>query len=131
MVEKCPPAEACRDAFDRMSKATVAMCMSTTGFSTNAASGAGDSGNLNSRRHVRQPQQQQQVVNQQAVEQMKVHLRDGSRTRPTENDAEYFRELELQRQQQQLRNGFAINSARGQPSALHQQQRRQIGRAHV
>lgn len=31
-MEKCPPAEACRDAFERMSKATVQMCMSTTGF---------------------------------------------------------------------------------------------------
>ena len=31
-MEKCPPAEACRDAFQRMSKATVQMCMSTTGF---------------------------------------------------------------------------------------------------
>jgi hypothetical protein len=35
LIEKCPPAEACRDAFNRMSKATVQMCMSTTGFSTN------------------------------------------------------------------------------------------------
>jgi len=43
LIEKCPPAEACRDAFDRMSKATVQMCMSTTGFSS---SGKG----LNSRR---------------------------------------------------------------------------------
>ncbi|KAL3421130.1 fungal specific transcription factor [Phlyctema vagabunda] len=34
LIEKCPPAEACRDAFDRMSKATVQMCMSTTGFSS-------------------------------------------------------------------------------------------------
>jgi hypothetical protein len=32
LMEKCPPAEACRDAFERMSKATVQMCMSTTGF---------------------------------------------------------------------------------------------------
>lgn len=32
MIDKCPPAETCRDAFDRMSKATVQMCMSTTGF---------------------------------------------------------------------------------------------------
>ncbi|MCJ1435347.1 Fungal specific transcription factor [Xylographa pallens] len=32
LVDKCPPAEACRDAFDRMSKATVHMCLSTTGF---------------------------------------------------------------------------------------------------
>jgi hypothetical protein len=31
-MQKCPPAEACRDAFERMSKATVQMCMSTTGF---------------------------------------------------------------------------------------------------
>src|SRR5277367_197341 len=35
LIEKCPSAEACRDAFNRMSKATVQMCMSTTGFSTN------------------------------------------------------------------------------------------------
>ncbi|KAI9798251.1 MAG: Fungal specific transcription factor [Candelina submexicana] len=32
LIEKCPPAEACRDAFNRMSKATVQMCLSTTGF---------------------------------------------------------------------------------------------------
>lgn len=43
LIEKCPPAEACRDAFDRMSKATVQMCMSTTGFGSSATG-------LNSRR---------------------------------------------------------------------------------
>ncbi|PYH96721.1 hypothetical protein BO71DRAFT_481830 [Aspergillus ellipticus CBS 707.79] len=32
LTHKCPPAEACRDAFERMSKATVQMCLSTTGF---------------------------------------------------------------------------------------------------
>ncbi|OGM46764.1 C6 transcription factor (UaY) [Aspergillus bombycis] len=32
LVHKCPPAEACRDAFERMSKATVQMSLSTTGF---------------------------------------------------------------------------------------------------
>lgn len=32
LIEKCPPAEACRDAFDRMSKATIRMCQNTTGF---------------------------------------------------------------------------------------------------
>ena len=31
-MQKCPPAEACRDAFERMSKATVQMCMQTTGL---------------------------------------------------------------------------------------------------
>ncbi|KAL5374807.1 hypothetical protein DPSP01_011643 [Paraphaeosphaeria sporulosa] len=36
LIEKCPPAEACRDAFDRMSKATIQMCMSTTGFGPQA-----------------------------------------------------------------------------------------------
>jgi hypothetical protein len=35
-MDKCPPAEACRDAFDRMSKATIQMCMSTTGFGPQA-----------------------------------------------------------------------------------------------
>lgn len=39
LIEKCPPAEACRDAFDRMSKATVQMCMSSTGFSSSAHGG--------------------------------------------------------------------------------------------
>lgn len=32
LMAKCPPAEACRDAFERMSKATVQMCMSSPGF---------------------------------------------------------------------------------------------------
>jgi hypothetical protein len=32
LIEKCPPAEACRDAFVRMSKATIKMCLSTGGF---------------------------------------------------------------------------------------------------
>ncbi|KAH0566463.1 hypothetical protein GP486_000133 [Trichoglossum hirsutum] len=34
LIEKCPPAEACRDAFERMSRATVQMCLATTGFSS-------------------------------------------------------------------------------------------------
>lgn len=36
LIEKCPPAEACRDAFKRMSKATISMCMATTGFGAQA-----------------------------------------------------------------------------------------------
>ena len=32
LVEKCPPAEACKEAFERMSKATIKMTLSTTGF---------------------------------------------------------------------------------------------------
>ena len=32
LIDKCPPAEACREAFDRMSKATIKMCMNSTGF---------------------------------------------------------------------------------------------------
>lgn len=36
LADKCPPAEACRDAFDRMSKATVKMCLNTTGFGSRA-----------------------------------------------------------------------------------------------
>lgn len=32
LIEMCPPAESCRDAFVRMSKATISMVMSTTGF---------------------------------------------------------------------------------------------------
>jgi hypothetical protein len=66
LMEKCPPAEACRDAFERMSKATVQMCMSTTGFGPDVSNGqpgpksealsqpwppsmSGDSSNLNSK----------------------------------------------------------------------------------
>ncbi|KAF2110685.1 fungal-specific transcription factor domain-containing protein [Lophiotrema nucula] len=43
LIEKCPPAEACRDAFDRMSKATIQMCMSTTGFGPQALRGLSQS----------------------------------------------------------------------------------------
>ena len=32
LTDKCPPADACKDAFMRMSKATISMVMSTTGF---------------------------------------------------------------------------------------------------
>ncbi|KAL9602258.1 MAG: hypothetical protein Q9219_001982 [cf. Caloplaca sp. 3 TL-2023] len=32
LIDKCPPAEACRDAFERMSRATIKLCLSTTGF---------------------------------------------------------------------------------------------------
>jgi hypothetical protein len=42
LMEKCPPAEACRDAFERMSKATVQMCMSTTGFGLDLNAGRPD-----------------------------------------------------------------------------------------
>lgn len=50
LMHKCPPAENCRDAFERMSKATVQMCLSTTGFGSQvdmsriqaAAHGAGN-----------------------------------------------------------------------------------------
>ena len=45
LMEKCPPAEACRDAFERMSKATVQMCLCTPGF--------GFSGDNNSRTSVK------------------------------------------------------------------------------
>lgn len=37
ILEKCLPAESCLDASERMSKATVQMCLSTTGFGSDAA----------------------------------------------------------------------------------------------
>lgn len=36
-MSKCPPAEACRDALERMSKATLKMCLFTTGLGSRAA----------------------------------------------------------------------------------------------
>ena len=36
MIDKCPPAETCRDAFDRTAKATIKMVSSTGGFGTPA-----------------------------------------------------------------------------------------------
>ncbi|KAI5291725.1 Fungal specific transcription factor [Ascosphaera aggregata] len=32
LIQKCPPAEACRDAFNRMSETTVRMCLGRSGF---------------------------------------------------------------------------------------------------
>lgn len=69
LMHKCPPAEACRDAFERMSKATVQMCLSTTGFgnpveSSRAITSAPRQMNPpyagGSRSHDRQPEQRQQ-----------------------------------------------------------------------
>ncbi|KAK5699058.1 hypothetical protein LTR97_006707 [Elasticomyces elasticus] len=40
LMVRCPPAEACRDAFTRMSKATISMVMSTTGFGTTSTLGS-------------------------------------------------------------------------------------------
>ncbi|KAF5001746.1 hypothetical protein FGRMN_813 [Fusarium graminum] len=37
MIDKCPPAETCRDAFDRTAKATIKMTSSTGGFGAPAA----------------------------------------------------------------------------------------------
>lgn len=34
MIDKCPPAETCRDAFDRTAKATIKMASSSGGFGT-------------------------------------------------------------------------------------------------
>jgi hypothetical protein len=37
MIDKCPPAETCRDAFDRTAKATIKMASSSGGFGTASA----------------------------------------------------------------------------------------------
>ena len=37
LIEACPPAEACRDAFERMSKTTIQTCLTSTGFGSRAA----------------------------------------------------------------------------------------------
>ncbi|KAJ5091242.1 hypothetical protein NUU61_006112 [Penicillium alfredii] len=72
LMHKCPPAEACRDAFERMSKATVQMCLSTTGFGSqvdvsriNAASHAG--GALHSGRGRQHQMDQRQRAGQGQV----------------------------------------------------------------
>lgn len=48
LIEKCPPAEACRDAFVRMSKATIKMCLSTTGFGNRGGNFSNAQNRLNS-----------------------------------------------------------------------------------
>lgn len=40
LIGKCPPAEACRDAFARMSKATIAMAEKTGGFGAHSTLGS-------------------------------------------------------------------------------------------
>ncbi|KAL8975272.1 MAG: hypothetical protein Q9197_000484 [Variospora fuerteventurae] len=43
LIDVCPPAKACRDAFEHMSRATIKLCLSTTGFGSEpAAFGAQD-----------------------------------------------------------------------------------------
>ena len=60
-MAKCPPAEACRDAFERMSKATIQMCMQTTGFGFKAASP--NQMNLNPTGAIRHSHSQSQPMN--------------------------------------------------------------------
>lgn len=74
-MHKCPPAESCRDAFERMSKATVQMSLSTTGFGSqvdlnrgqvNQSSSNGPY-NSRSRQHVRHGVEQRQRPSQGPV----------------------------------------------------------------
>ncbi|KAK6853229.1 c6 zinc finger domain containing protein [Apiospora arundinis] len=69
LIEKCPPAEACRDAFDRTSKATIKMASSKGGFgqiinrsSKHSSKGSHDRDYISARDATanRQKQQQQQ-----------------------------------------------------------------------
>lgn len=129
LTKKCPPAEACRDAFVRMSKATIKMCLSTTGF--------GARGGFNS-----QPPRQTQMssTDRKSPEQIPASLNP---------NAPYFyssqrQPLEHQRNRRptfdyDLRNLFSDEetastplgrfnnrnsmqlSARSQPSSIHQQ----------
>ncbi|EZF30837.1 hypothetical protein H109_00643 [Trichophyton interdigitale MR816] len=62
LIEKCPPAEACRDAFERMSKATVQMGLSTTGFGQQV--GVGDRLGTHNPRDQSKTQNQNQNQNQ-------------------------------------------------------------------
>lgn len=76
LIDKCPPAEACRDAFDRMSKATVQMCMSTTGFSSSAQG-------LNSRRRSHQaPEGSDYFNNSNGRSQLRHQSRGTQNSRP-------------------------------------------------
>lgn len=43
LVSFCPPARACRDAFSRMTKATIKMCLATTGFGSQVRTESVDS----------------------------------------------------------------------------------------
>ncbi len=94
-MEKCPPAEACKDAFERMSKATVQMCMSTTGFGLDAKSSrqrprsevptqasftsTGSETNYpnpNISRQYQSPQQERQVKTRRPPPKFDMNLRD-------------------------------------------------------
>lgn len=44
LVEKCPPAQACKEAFERMSKATVTMCLANNSGTANIPSSLGGMG---------------------------------------------------------------------------------------
>lgn len=80
LSDKCPPADSCRDAFVRMSKATISMVMSTTGFGNASTLGSQP---LNSPggyfKNLRSPQQSpgaSQTQSGQQMPQFDVNLRD-------------------------------------------------------
>lgn len=65
-MHKCPPAEACRDAFERMSKATVQMCLSTTGFGSQVDMDRVHATSQAYSSHARQPNLQNSTGQEQA-----------------------------------------------------------------
>ncbi|KAK3070260.1 hypothetical protein LTR53_010781 [Teratosphaeriaceae sp. CCFEE 6253] len=85
LMDKCPPAEACRDAFTRMSKATISMVMSTTGFGDasilasqplNSPGGYFRSLSLTQSNVETQAAQHERVLRRAALPQFDMHLRD-------------------------------------------------------
>ncbi|KAK3318490.1 fungal-specific transcription factor domain-containing protein [Apodospora peruviana] len=53
LIDKCPPAEACRDAFDRTTKATIRMANQTGGFGQDLSGQGGGRGGPNKRSNSR------------------------------------------------------------------------------
>ncbi len=74
LIDKCPPAEACRDAFERTAKATIKMANSRGGFGQGASSGFGTGlgsrtassagGSVEHQQHQHRHQQQKQLQQQ-------------------------------------------------------------------
>lgn len=79
MIDKCPPAEACRDAFDRTAKATIKMANSTGGFGPGAnANGMRASSKRSRSRHEENRMDWSPRGDQSATNKVRRHMQRAS-----------------------------------------------------
>ncbi len=143
LIDKCPPAEACRDAFDRTAKATIKMANSTGGFGQTASThtyksrrqsrGAADGTRLDwgfsptdispalSTKSLGPGGNASANVQSSTSSHHRHHgHQSGDMSRQRQNTSQQQQQLQLQQQQQMLQQRFEQHGGQVQQSQMHQ-----------